>query len=164
MTLLFQKDVRILGNVKTAWLLPVLLLACGPDTPIGNPAGSNNFDDPDDPGNSGQNSGSPDASGDANGRFCTAPRDCPATFVCAYPVADTCGASGRCLPFDTTKCGDAGVACGCDNTAVQLCAPSGYAPKPVASPDACDGGVTQDASPDASQDASQDAPDDVLTE
>lgn len=144
--------------MKTAWLLPLLLLACGPDAPIGDPAGSNNYDDPDDPGNSGQNSGAPDAAGDANGRFCTAPRDCPAAFVCAYPVADTCGAAGRCLPFDTNSCADAGIACGCDNTAVPLCAPSGFAPKPIASTSACDGGVVQqDASPqDASQDAAAD--------
>lgn len=138
--------------MKTAWLLPLLLVAaCGPDKPIGLPAGSNNFDDPDDPGQSGQNSSGPDAAADANGRFCTAARDCPASFVCAYPVADTCGAAGRCLPFDTQTC-DAGVACGCDNTAVQLCAPSGYAPKPIASTDPCDGGAPQDAAQDAAQD------------
>jgi hypothetical protein len=128
------------------------LIACGPSTPIGDPAGSNNFDDPDDPGNSGQNSGAPDAAGDAVGRFCTAARDCPAAFVCAYPVADTCGASGRCLPFDTNTCGaNAPYACGCDGkTAVQLCAPSGFAPKPVVSAGPCDGGAPpQDASQDA---------------
>ena len=164
MTLLFEKDVRILGNVKTAWLLPLLLFACGPSAPIGDPAGSNNFDDPDDPGNSGQNSGAPDASGDAVGRFCTAPRDCPATFVCAYPIADTCGASGRCLPFDTTTCGNAPFACGCDDTAVQLCAPSGFAPKPVASANPCDGGVNDAAQDSSQQDAAQDAADDVTGE
>jgi hypothetical protein len=135
------------------------LIACGPSTPIGDPAGSQNYDDPDDPGNSGDNSSGPDAAGDANGRFCTAARDCPAAFVCAYPVADTCGAAGRCLPFDTSTC-DAGVGCGCDNTAVQLCAPSGYAPKAIASTSPCDAGAppqdasTQDAAPD---DAGQDA-------
>jgi len=148
------EDLRILRNVKTAWLLPLFLLAtgCGPDKPIGDPAGSNNFDDPDDPGHSGQQSGAPDAGGDAYGRFCTAARDCPAAFVCAYPVADTCGAAGRCLPFDTTTC-NAPVACGCDNTPVQLCAPSGYAPKPIATTSECEGGVVQ-----------QDASDDALTE
>ncbi len=126
-----------------------MVIACGPGTPIGQPAGSNNFDDPDDPGQSGQNNTAPDGSGDANGQACTAPRDCPATFVCAYPIADTCGASGRCLPFDVNTCGDAGVACGCDSTAVVLCAPPGYAPKPIASTSACEGGVA-DASDDAS--------------
>jgi hypothetical protein len=161
--LLFEKDVRILRNVKTAWLLPILLIACGPSTPIGDPAGSNNFDDPDDPGNSGQNSGGPDASGDANGRFCTAPRDCPAAFVCAYPITDACGASGRCLPYDTNSCGNAPFACGCTNTPVQLCAPTGYAPKPVVSGSPCDGSAPpQDASQDVS---SQDVTaQDALTE
>ena len=155
MTLLFEKDVRILRTVKTAWLLPLLLIACGPDAPIGDPAGSNNFDDPDDPGQSGQNSSGPDGATDANGKACTAPRDCPASFVCAYPIASACGAGGRCLPFDTTTC-DAGVAnaCGCDNSAVPLCAPSGYAPKPVSSAGPCDGGVLpQDGASDVATDA-----------
>jgi hypothetical protein len=125
-----------------------LLVACGPDKPIGDPAGSNNFDDPDDPGNPGQSKGTPDAGSDANGRFCTAPRDCPSTFVCAYPIADACGASGRCLPYDANTCGNAPVACGCDNAPVQLCAPSGFSPKPIVTTNACEGGV-QDASQDA---------------
>jgi len=59
-----------------------------------------------------------------------------------------CGASGRCLPYDSSKCGAAPFACGCDNTPVQLCAPSGYAPKPIATTDPCDGGAPQDASAD----------------
>jgi hypothetical protein len=138
--------------VKVAYLLPLLLVCCGPDKPIGDPAGSNNFDDPDDPGQSGQNSTGPDASGDASGRFCTAARDCPAVFVCAYPVADTCGAAGRCLPFDTQTC-SAGYGCGCDGTPVRLCAPSGYAPKPVASSSPCDGSAPPvDAASDAATD------------
>jgi hypothetical protein len=134
--------------VRAAYLLPLLFIACGPDTPIGQPAGSNNFDDPDEPGQTGQNSSGPDGGGDANGAPCTAPRDCPAAFVCAYPIADTCGAAGRCMPFDTTTCADAGLACGCDNTPVTLCAPPGYAPKPIASTTECEGGAG-DAATDA---------------
>ncbi len=141
--------------MKPAYLLPLLLIACGPDTPIGQPAGSNNFDDPDEPGQSGQNNTAPDASGDANGQACTAARDCPAAFVCAYPIADACGASGRCMPYDTNACGDAGLACGCDNTTVQMCAPDGYAPKPIASTGACASDAGSDALADASDAASE---------
>ena len=125
--------------MKLAWLLPLVLLlpACGPDKPIGQPAGSNNFDDPDDPGHPGVVSGAPDASGDAYGRACVAARDCPAAFVCAYAVASACTAGGICLPYDGGASCDAGVACGCDDTDVVLCAPDGYAPKPVQSTSSC---------------------------
>jgi hypothetical protein len=130
----------------------LLLLALGACTqkPIGDPAGSNNFDDPFDPGQNGINSGTPDASGDAYGRFCVAPRDCPAAFLCAYPVADLCGATGRCLPYTQPDVCDAAVACGCDNAPVPMCAPQGYTPHPVRSLGSCDGGVVVEAGPDAS--------------
>ena len=126
---------------------------------IGDPAGSNNYDDPDDPGNPGVTSGAPDATGDAYGRFCIAARDCPATMVCAYPIADTCGAAGRCLPYVSSPAGcDASLACACDGTEVAMCAPDGYAPnKAIASTAPCDGGVVVEA-------GAPDAPDDVATE
>ena len=126
-------------RVKLAWLFALLAVAACDGTPIGQPAGDNNYDDPDDPGNPGIGSGGPDASGDANGRPCTAARDCPAAFVCAYAIANGCQAAGECLPYvmsDTGTC-DAGFACGCDDAAVQLCAPTGYAPIPVQSATAC---------------------------
>ena len=129
-------------RVKLAWLallaVPAVALAAAcADQPIGDPAGSNNYDDPDDPGHPGISSGGPDASGDAYGKPCTAPRDCPAAFTCAYSIASACGAAGECLPYDGGAACDAAVACGCDQTDVVLCAPEGYAPKPVASASAC---------------------------
>ena len=130
--------------MKLAWLFALLAVAACDAQPIGLPAGSNNYDDPDDPGHPGVVSGGPDASGDAYGRPCTAARDCPAAFVCAYAIASGCQAAGQCLPYassDTGTC-DAGLGCGCDDASVQLCAPDGYAPKPVQSANAC--GATDD--------------------
>ena len=130
---------RILRGVKRL-LLSAVILACS-QQPIGTPAGSNNYDDPDDPGSPGMNGGSPEG-GDANGQACVAPRDCPAAFLCAYPVANMCAATGRCIPYTAPTDGcDAAVACGCDNSAVQLCAPSGYAPHAVQSTSPCDAGA-----------------------
>jgi hypothetical protein len=122
------------GAVKLACLLSLLLLTCS-QSKLPDPAGSNNYDDPDDPGN-GMNGTSPEASADANGQPCVAARDCPAAFVCAFPLSDMCTAMGRCLPYDPTGC-DAGFGCGCDDSAVQMCAPSGYAPRPLQSTSAC---------------------------
>jgi hypothetical protein len=136
--------------------LVVVALACS-DKPIGPPAGDNNYDDPDDPGDPGQGSGGPDGAVDAYGQFCVAARDCPAVFVCAYPIADMCGAAGRCLPYAPDGgCEGAGIACGCTNMPVVLCAPEGYAPAPVQSVGACDAG-TVDAGSDASDGATTDA-------
>jgi hypothetical protein len=137
--------------MRVASLIVLFLATACTEHPIGDPAGSNNFDDPDDPGQSGQNSSGPDASGDASGRFCVAARDCPAAFVCAYPIADACGASGRCLPYGIAC--DASAACGCDGTSVPLCAPAGFAPKPVKSESACNA-PPSDAGIDAGSDAS----------
>jgi hypothetical protein len=121
-----------------AWMA----LACG-DTPIGAPVGDQNYDDPNDPGQTGHNTFAPEA-GDANGKFCVAARDCPATFVCAYSIADACGAAGRCLPYTAVAGCENNLACACDGTTVDLCAPSGYAAKPVSSVGACDGGSAPD--------------------
>jgi len=132
-----------------------MVLACG-DTPIGAPVGDQNYDDPSDPGQTGQNNYAPEA-GDANGRACVSARDCPATFVCAYPIADACGATGRCLPYTPVAGCDSDLACACDGTTVSLCAPSGYAAQPVAAIGSCDGGGADASSSDASADASADA-------
>jgi len=144
--------------VRLAYLLALIVVGGCSESTIGQPAGDNNYDDPDDPGNPGENSSAPDASGDAYGRFCVAARDCPADMVCAYPIADLCGAAGRCLPYDASDVGcDAGLACGCDGTEVAMCAPEGYAPKPISSTSPCDGGVPDASTPDAStNDASTD--------
>ena len=131
-----------------------MVLACG-DTPIGAPVGDQNYDDPNDPGRSGQNNVAPEA-GDANGRACISARDCPVAFVCAYPVADACGATGRCLPY-ATDAGCSDLACACDGTTVSLCAPPGYATQPVVALGSCDGGGTDASSSDASAEASADA-------
>ena len=133
-----------------AWMA----LACS-NTPIGAPVGDQNFDDPSDPGQTGQNNVAPEA-GDANGRPCLSARDCPATFVCAYPIAAACGAAGVCLPYTPVAGCDSNLACACDGTTVNLCAPPGYATTPVASAGACDGGTdasTADAGADGSADA-----------
>lgn len=131
---------RILCRVKLAYLLALVFTAACADKPIGLPAGSNNYDDPDDPGHPGIGSGGPDASGDAYGRACVAARDCPAAFVCAYDLDAGCAAEGGvCLPYGdggSIEC-DAAVACGCDGTDVMLCAPPGFAPAAVQSSAAC---------------------------
>jgi hypothetical protein len=140
----------ILDRVNRALLLFVLLASSCVSHPIGTPAGDNNYDDPDDPGDPGQGNGGPDGSIDAYGQFCVAARDCPAAFVCAYPIADLCGGAGRCLPYDPDGGCTAPNACGCNNTTVQLCAPTGYAPVPIQSQTACDGGTpVMDAADDA---------------
>jgi hypothetical protein len=147
-------DSRILHPVKRAFLLCVALVACQ-GTPIGDPAGSNNYDDPDDPGQSGQNVGN-DGGGDAYGRACLGARDCPAAFMCAYPIANMCTATGECLPYAPQVGCDASVACACDNTVIGLCAPSGYAPAPVQGVGTCDAGTVSDAAPEAASDAASD--------
>jgi hypothetical protein len=145
--------------VKRVFIFAFALIAACVEHPIGDPAGDQNYDDPDDPGTPGENSGGPDASGDAVGRACVAARDCPATMVCAYSIGSGCAADGGvCLPFDggsdPLNC-DASLACGCDGTEVMLCAPNGYSPeKPVKSSNACnapeDAG-TNDATTDAAE-------------
>jgi hypothetical protein len=160
-------DVRILVVVRLASLLALIIVAGCTQAPIGQPAGSNNYDDPYDPGNPGQNSsGPPDAGGDASGRFCVAARDCPATMVCAYPVADLCGAAGRCLPYDASPSGcTAPVACGCDGTNVPMCAPDGYAPnQAIASTSPCDAGAPDATPPDAAADAADDGSTDASSD
>lgn len=138
--------------MKRSVLLTLAALACT-QQPIGSPAGDNNFDDPDDPGQTGVSSGEGGVR-DAFGASCVAPRDCPAAFLCSYALPSggpVCGATGICLPYDTMAGCDASVACGCDNTEVQLCAPAGYSPAPVQSLGPCDGGVVvNDAGADAS--------------
>jgi len=131
-------------------------MACS-EQPIGVPAGDNNYDDPDDPGQNGQGNNGPDAAGDASGRFCVAARDCPANFVCAYSIATACGAAGACMPYiPTTQCSSS-LACGCDGTTTALCAPDGFATKPVSSLGACEAGTSTDAGSDAATDAATDA-------
>ncbi len=133
--------------------------------PIGLPAGSNNYDDPDDPGQSGQNTGGSDGAIDAYGRACLAARDCPADMACSYPIANGCSAQGSCLPYTTVTGCSTQYACGCDGTNVPMCAPPGYALKPVTSLGACDAGVvTIDAGSDANDASSSDAASDVATD
>lgn len=139
-------------NLRRSCLLVVI--SCGPTTPIGQPAGDNNYDDPDQPGQEGISTGS-DAAVDANGTPCVAARDCPAAFLCSYALsgdATTCGLKGVCLPYAPPAICEAGVACGCDNSEVLLCAPAGYAPAPIQSLGACDGGAANDAGSDAASD------------
>jgi hypothetical protein len=99
--------------------------------PIGEPAGDENYDDPNDPGQSGQSVFVPEA-GDAVGKSCVAPRDCPADFLCSYPVDGGCEAPGRCLPFTPAPGCDASFVCACGGSIIDLCAPAGYASKQVA--------------------------------
>ena len=135
-------------------ILVLVVIACGPSGPIGQPAGSNNFDDPDQPGQQGVNTGAADAGYDAFGAPCVSARDCPAAFLCSYALADggNCSPKGVCLPYTPTAGCDASVACGCDNSEVLLCAPAGYAPAPVQRLGACDGSVPpSDAGSDGDQ-------------
>lgn len=134
-----------------AWMI----FACS-DTPLGAPVGDQNFDDPNDPGQTGQNNFTPEA-GDAMGKFCVAARDCPAAFVCAYPIADACSASGRCLPYTPVAGCANNLACACLGTNTTLCAPDGYALVPVAFVGACDGGGAVDGAADATSEAASDA-------
>jgi hypothetical protein len=129
-----------------------MVIACS-EQPIGAPVGDQNFDDPNDPGQVGNANFAPEA-GDANGRFCVAARDCPAVFVCAYPIADVCGAVGHCMPYTPVAGCESNFACACDGTDITLCAPAGFATQPVATLGACDGGSVPDATVnDASDDA-----------
>jgi hypothetical protein len=118
------------------------------------PVSDKNFDDPDDPNKSGEVV-VPDASGDGSflldgsGKACTKQEDCAAPLRCIFPIALGCGATGSCALYaDAAGCG-AKTACACDGTVVSLCAPDGYAPKPV-------GGACTDAA--AAHDAAADGP------
>jgi hypothetical protein len=136
----------------------LIALACV-QSPIGDPAGDNNYDDPDDPGQTGDNSVYPEG-GDAYGQSCVAARDCPADWLCAFPIANGCAATGRCLPLTATAGCDAMAACACSGTTIDLCAPSGYASKQVSTLGACvedAGGDAADAGGDAGADDSGDA-------
>lgn len=130
--------------------------------PIGEPAGDENYDDPDDPGNTGQKVFMPEA-GDAVGKACVAARDCPAAFLCSYPIDGGCEAPGQCLPFTAAPGCDASFMCACDNTIVDTCAPAGYASKQIATDvdcgivevvDAGSDAPVDDAAPESSEDDS----------
>jgi hypothetical protein len=126
-----------------AWLVPLaacLGVANCVDQPIGDPAGSNNYDDPDDPGTPGVVSSAPDAAGDASGRPCLGARDCPAVYLCAYPIDAGCDASGRCILNEAAPGCDTDYACACDDTVINMCAPEGYASAPIISIGACGAG------------------------
>lgn len=149
---------RILPAVKTPFVLALSLAAMGCNqAPIGTPAGDNNYDDPDDPGQQGIGTNSDSGVPDAYGKTCVAARDCPAAFLCSYPTAEDaglCSATGQCFPYTMTSGCDASVACGCSDVEVPLCAPPGFAPSPIQSMGAC---VANDASTEAGEsDASTD--------
>jgi hypothetical protein len=131
--------------------------ACGDTAPYKTPASDDNFDDPDDPGTSGE--GDPykrdAAAGDASGRFCTADRDCPAAFRCSYAVASGCSAAGSCQLFDPTKCVET-TACNCAGSTITYCLAAGLAPMAVSGLGACDGGTPADAAADGAGDATPD--------
>ncbi len=148
----------VLGCVTAA-----LLLACS-DTTLPPPTSDKNYDDPYDPGSSSGNGVFPEGGGDANGRFCTADRDCPDTHRCVFAVDKGCGAAGECQPYTQVSGCEANVACGCDGKTVPLCAPEGYAPRPVASSGACakdagggDSGNTDAGGGDSGADATADS-------
>ncbi len=138
--------------------LPALLLAlggalafaCSDGAPFKTPQSDSQFDDPDDPGSSGE--GDPfkkdAAAADAAGKFCVADRDCPASMRCSFLVASGCSAAGSCQPFDATKCVET-TACSCANATITYCLGAGLAPMAVSGLGACDGGTPVDAGNDA---------------
>jgi hypothetical protein len=130
-----------------------LVAACGSGA-LKPPGSDKNFDDPDDPTNPGEVV-VPDASGDGNfvfdgsGKACTKQEDCAAPLRCIFPKALGCGATGTCALYTDPAGCQSRTACACDGTMVTLCAPDGYAPKPV-------GGSCTDAAPP--DDAATDGP------
>jgi len=127
-----------------------LAAACGGSGALPAPASDSQYDDPDEPGGGPGNPGSaPDASGDAQGKFCVADRDCPATHACVFAISAGCSATGACMLYSPTKdCSDSFV-CGCNGQNVTLCAPAGYATGPAKTGTPC--AIVMDASiPDTS--------------
>lgn len=129
----------------------VIVASCSDPAPYKTPKSDSQFDDPDDPGTSGE--GDPykkdaAADADASGRACAADRDCPSIYRCMFAASAGCAATGTCQPFDATKCTES-TACTCAGTSVTFCLPTGYAPAPIAAATACDAGAPPvDASAD----------------
>jgi hypothetical protein len=114
--------------------------ACGGGDVYGPTTSDKNFDDPDDPGASGNTGTAPDANvGDAQGRACAADRDCPAAYRCAFPVASGCASKGSCVLFSPPAGCEQKIACACDGTKATFCAPDGYASAPIKAVGPCTG-------------------------
>jgi|GEM_PF-5145618 len=127
--------------------------ACGGSGAAPAPKSDTQFDDGEDPGSGPPNRGNrPDASGDAQGRTCTADRDCPASHKCSYAIGAGCASIGMgvCRTYTAPANCTTSVACSCDPAPrdVPLCTPPGFAPVPVSRVGSCkqDASVPEDAS------------------
>jgi hypothetical protein len=116
-----------------------LAAACGSSGALKSPKSDSQYDDGDDPGTPGSSGGAPDASGDAQGRFCIGDRDCPASHHCVFPISGGCTAAGACMLYTTATGCDQSFACGCSGKNVTLCAPAGFASAPASASGPCSG-------------------------
>jgi hypothetical protein len=105
-------------------------------------------------------SGNPDASTDASGDAapvtCTGDSDCPSiSESCYFPINGGCvlsGLTGVCLNYTQPMSCTPNIACGCDGTTINICAPAGYVDRASRSAGAC-------PMSDAGMDTGSDAPD-----
>lgn len=146
----------MLERIPLFFALGTLLVAACSGDALKSPESDKNFDDPDNPNNPGDVV-IPDASGDGNfrldgsGQGCLKQEDCALPLRCIFPIALGCGSQGVCTFYTDPAGCQSRMACACDGTIVNLCAPDGYSPKPI-------GSCTTDAAPP--QDATADAPTD----
>jgi hypothetical protein len=100
------------------------------------------------------------------GGDCSSQSDCDPTALCAYPIADGCGAKGKCVEPDRTCMAPTKPACSCTGETIEISCTfgAGNAVARVASMGACDGGAPIDASSDVASDAATDATNDAASE
>jgi hypothetical protein len=90
----------------------------------------------------GSRDGAPDSgSGDAGGgTACATNADCPADYLCGFPEALKCSATGTCFPQPGVTCNAIELGCACDGAEINLGCnglPDGYVSKPFLHQGAC---------------------------
>jgi len=84
--------------------------------------------------------GADTGSSDAGGAKCSTNADCPPNYLCGFPQALACSATGTCFPPPGVTCNAIELGCACDGSEIDLGCnglPTGNAPKPFLHEGAC---------------------------
>ncbi len=82
----------------------------------------------------------PAAEGGIAGTPCKYASDCGGTYLCGFPEAAACAATGTCFAAEPVACNAYSAGCGCDGANYNVVCnglPSGYAPAPLFHAGAC---------------------------
>lgn len=110
----------------------------------------------------GSNDGGTDGTTSETGaNTCTSDVDCSKSGDhCYFPITGGCSSVGTCITYSQPASCTPNVACGCDNTTISVCAPTGYVTFPAKASGACiDDGGTDAPATDGATDATDDASD-----